>query len=85
MQKRATIAKKGGPFLHDHRESRPEGVGESGDYRHDADEYEGRQEARTQRQHDGNTGPLCGGLRVGAKCAPSIVGEMHEDVGQCGP
>jgi hypothetical protein len=55
---------------------------EAGNHWHHTDENEGRQEARAQRQHDGNARALGGSLRIGAKCAPSIVGKMHEDVGQ---
>jgi len=58
-------------------------VGESGNHWYHADQNEGRQKARTKRQHDGDARALCGSLCIGAKRSPSIVGKMHEDVGQC--
>ena len=59
-------------------------MSESCNHWYNTDQHEGRQEARTKRQHDGDAGALRGSLRIGAKCPPPIVGKMHKDVGQCG-
>jgi hypothetical protein len=63
--------------------SRPQRMRESRNHRNDADENERREEAHAQRQYRPNTSTLRRGLSVGSQRPASVVGKMHEDVGQC--